>query len=142
MATPTRRDALTAAAALSAFAATKANAEGGDEGDTLAASFDLDALSKENSEQDGPWLPFFDNDTMYTGIYEISAGGEDNQQPHRLDELYVVTKGRAILNAGDEQFAANPGSIFFVKAEVSHKFTNIEKDLQVIVFFSKAGAEG
>ncbi len=140
MTTPTRRDTFAAAAVLSALAATKANAEEGVEEDTLAASFDLDALSKENSAQDGPWLPFFDNDTMYTGIYEIPAGGEDNQQPHRLDELYVVTKGRAVLNAGDEQFDAKSGSIFFVKAEVPHKFTNIVEDLQVIVFFSKAGA--
>lgn len=140
MAKPTRRDALTAAAALSAFAATKAAAAEDDE-NKLAAAFDLDVLSKRNSEQDGPWLPFFDNETMYTGVYEIPAGGEDNQQPHRLDELYVVTKGRAVLNAGDEMFPAKSGSIFFVKAEVPHKFTDIEEDLQVIVFFSKADSK-
>ena len=134
----TRRETLVGAAALSAFVAAGGTKAAAEEEETLSAAFDVDELSRENAGVDGPWLRFFDNNTMLSGIYEIPAGGADNQQPHRLDELYVVMKGRATLTAGDEAYPAKAGSIFFVKAEVPHRFIDIEEDLQVIVFFSKA----
>ena len=75
---------------------------------------------------------------MFSGVYELPARGEDPQQPHQYDELYFVTKGKAVLVAGDERFPAEPGGIYFVKAAVPHKFVDISEDLQVLVFFSKA----
>ncbi len=138
----TRRDAIAGAAALSALIATDASAKGNDSEETLSAAFHTDDLSILNGEQDGPWLKFFDNNTMFTGIYEIPAGGQDPQGPHKLDELYVVMKGRATLIAGDKEYDATSGSVFFVKTKVPHKFINIEEDLQVIVFFSKADPKG
>ena len=139
---PNRRTTLAGAGALAAFASTKGFAMSDAEKETLAAAFDLDALSTENAKTDGPWLQFFDNNTMFSGIYEIPAGGEDRQSPHQYDALYFVAKGKAVLIAGDERFDAGPGGIYFVKARIPHRFVEITEDLQVLVFFSKADPQG
>lgn len=110
--------------------------------ETLAAAFDLDELARENAKTDTPWLQFFDNNTMYAGVYEIAAGNVDKQNPHQFDELYFVTRGKATLIAGDERFDAKAGGIYFVKARVPHRFVEISEDLQVLVFFSKADPKG
>lgn len=42
------------------------------------------------------------------------------------------------FQAGDEKANIKEGSILFVKAEVPHRFYEIEEDLQVLVFFAAA----
>ena len=56
-------------------------------------------------------------------------------------EVYYVVEGKGKLSAGDHVFEANPGSILFVAKEVEHRFFDIEEDLTLVVFFSKAKVE-
>lgn len=133
-----RREALAGITVIASLAATKGMAAASKEDKTISAAFHIDALARENSATDGSWLQFFDNNTMFSGLYEIPAGGEDRQSPHEYDELYFVTKGKAVLTADTETYPASAGSVFFVKAGAPHKFVKIEEDLQVLVFFSKA----
>jgi quercetin dioxygenase-like cupin family protein len=137
-----RRETLAGITVIAGLAATKgwAMTEAGKE--TLSAAFHLDDIAQQNAETGGPWLQFFDNNTMLSGLYEIPAGGEDKQGPHKVDELYFVVKGKAMLTAADVLFPASAGSIFFVKADIPHRFIDIEEDLQVLVFFSKADPKG
>ncbi|WP_262694181.1 cupin domain-containing protein [Kordiimonas aquimaris] len=138
----TRRNAVAAITAMGGLAAASSfkTAKAQDEVVSQQA-FKLTDLAQQNMETDGPYLRFFDNQTMSTGVYALKTGAVDQQQPHRYDELYIVTEGRAKLRAGNEIFDATTGSIFFVKAEIEHRFEDITEDLNVIVFFSKATPE-
>jgi mannose-6-phosphate isomerase-like protein (cupin superfamily) len=66
------------------------------------------------------------------------AGSVDNQQPHTEDEVYYLVAGRAVLLIDGHPHAVQPGSIAFVAAGVEHRFTEINEDLEVIVFWSPA----
>jgi mannose-6-phosphate isomerase-like protein (cupin superfamily) len=135
--TTTRRTAIAGFVAAGAASAAKA-APAPEPARILQQAFDLGELSKQNAEEPGPWLPFFENGTTLAGLYQLAAGATDGQPVHTRDEIYVVTRGAAKLRAGDEIFPAGPGSIFFVAAGIVHRFEEITEDLQVIVFFSKA----
>lgn len=137
---PTRRNTVAAITALGGLAATGKITKTATAQNTAIEqqAFDLDALLNQNANTDSPYLRFFDNKTMSTGIYSLKAGELDQQQPHQYDELYVVSSGKAKLRAGNETFDVKTGSIFFVKANIEHRFVDIEEDLNVIVFFSKA----
>jgi mannose-6-phosphate isomerase-like protein (cupin superfamily) len=75
---------------------------------------------------------------LSVGTYSIPAGGVDDQQPHTEDEIYVVTAGRAMFEAGGDRVAVGPGSVIFVPAHELHRFTEITQDLAAIVVFGPA----
>ena len=66
------------------------------------------------------------------------AGSLDDQQPHGEDEVYYVTAGQATLVVGGEASPVERGSVAFVAAGVEHRFTDIDQDLEVLVFWSPA----
>jgi mannose-6-phosphate isomerase-like protein (cupin superfamily) len=53
---------------------------------------------------------------LSVGTYSIARGGVDGQVPHTEDEIYVVTAGRARLQAGGDSAAVGPGSVRYVPA--------------------------
>ncbi len=75
---------------------------------------------------------------MSVGQYRIPAGGEDPQEPHSEDEVYVVLTGRGILRTESGDAAASPGAVLYVPAGEEHRFIEIEEDLDVIVLFAPA----
>ena len=75
---------------------------------------------------------------MSAGVYQLTAGATDPQQPHTEDELYYIVQGRARLKVGDENIPIEPGSLVFVEANVEHRFHTITEDLTVLVFFAPA----
>ncbi len=83
------------------------------------------------------YYSFLDEAALSAGLYRLPAGGKDEQQPHRIDEIYYVLEGKAKLDAGEKTFDAVPGNILFVKAEVEHRFKAIEEDFLTLVVFSK-----
>ena len=66
------------------------------------------------------------------------AGSSDDQQPHTEDEVYYIARGRAVLTIGRERVPVAPGSVAFVAAGVAHRFSEIDEDLEVLVFWSPA----
>jgi mannose-6-phosphate isomerase-like protein (cupin superfamily) len=84
------------------------------------------------------WLSLIDNSTIDVGLYKLKVGERDPQPVHEYDEIYYVQQGEAKLLAGDSTFNASAGSLFYVKAGVTHRFFDITKDISVIVLFSKA----
>lgn len=107
-----------------------------EEGKSFGAWSSKDLLDRRRASK-RPWLQFFDNATMYLGMYSLEAGAEDRQRPHKEDEIYYVLSGRARFRAGGEDVAVEPGSVLFVKAQVEHRFHAIEEPLDILVFFSK-----
>ena len=80
---------------------------------------------------------------LSVGTYSIPAGGTDDQVPHAEDEIYVVTAGRAVLEAGGQRAEVGPGSVIYVPAREQHRFTEITADLAALVIFAPAeGSRG
>jgi len=75
---------------------------------------------------------------LSVGTYSIPAGGTDNQTPHTEDEIYVVTKGRAVIETPGGAAPVSPGSVIFVPALEEHRFTNVTEDLALLVIFAPA----
>ena len=97
--------------------------------------FNFDALEAEHGERGNPYLRFLDAPSMSMGLYILKAGAQDGQSPHRLDEVYYIVEGKAVLTAGEYEIPVSAGSIVYVKADISHKFHSIEEDLKVLVVF-------
>ena len=100
-------------------------------------SFAIEKLNEELDSIEKRYLPFFNNETMSLGIYKLTANAEDGQQPHDQDEIYYVLEGKARILVESKYYAVEPGEIIFVPAFAKHKFVDIEKDIRMLVFFSK-----
>lgn len=98
----------------------------------------FDARSLQDSMQGSSieYLEFLKLPGLSCGIYHLSAGSEDPQQPHDEDEIYYVLEGKGSFTSGDTTQSLTPGSIIFVAKEVQHSFENIEEDLALLVFFA------
>jgi mannose-6-phosphate isomerase-like protein (cupin superfamily) len=68
--------------------------------------------------------------------------GEDRQQPHRQDEVYVVVSGQGEFVNGDARHPFGPGDVLFVPAGVVHRFENFSADFQTwVIFYGPDGGE-
>ena len=84
------------------------------------------------------WREHLRTDDLSIGTYAIPAGGEDPQEPHTEDEVYVVSSGRAVLTGPDGEVSVGPGSVVFVAAGEEHRFERVDEDLVLIVIFGPA----
>ena len=70
------------------------------------------------------------------GLFAVSAGYADVQDPHGEDEVYVVVEGEAVLEVAGERTAVSAGSFAYVPAGVAHRFLDVSSDLRVVVVFA------
>jgi mannose-6-phosphate isomerase-like protein (cupin superfamily) len=84
------------------------------------------------------WREHLRTEDLSIGTYAIPAGGDDPQEPHTEDEVYVVSAGRAVLAGPEAEIAVEPGSVVFVAAGEEHRFERVEEDLVLIVIFGPA----
>jgi len=84
------------------------------------------------------WAEHLRVSDLSVGTYSIAAGAGDDQEPHTEDEIYVVTTGRATLEAGGQAVPVGPGSVIYVPAGEVHRFTGVTSDLAVLVLFAPA----
>jgi len=103
--------------------------------------FHLDDLKRQRASKGKLYLEFLRVPAMSAGVYVLPKGGVDPQKPHREDEMYYVVRGRGRMQIGGEHSEVRAGSLIFVEAEASHKFYDIEEELEVLVFFSPAEQE-
>lgn len=103
-----------------------------------SSAYTLAEVEAAHAAQSNRYLQFLTVPEMSLGLYNLPAGAEDLQTPHREDEIYYVVSGRGRLSAGDQDYLAEPGSILFVAKEVAHTFHDIEEDLHILVFFAPA----
>ncbi len=82
------------------------------------------------------WIVHMNSDALSLGTYSIPAGGTDDQEPHTEDEVYVVQAGRATLVTASGTVPVEPGSVIFVPAGETHKFTDITENLALVVIFA------
>ena len=98
----------------------------------------LGALRETMTGSKSAWLEFLRIPSLSMGIYHLTVGQEDQQQPHTEDEVYYVISGRASFSADNEIKPVQAGAIIFVEKRVPHRFINIIQDLTVLVFFAPA----
>lgn len=72
---------------------------------------------------------------LEVGVYVLVAPEADRQQPHEVDEVYVVLDGRGRLQIEDELVDLSEGQAAFVSAGADHRFTGYEH-LSVLVIFA------
>ena len=80
----------------------------------VSQRFEIAQFARRAATNERPYLEFVRTQSMSVGLYVLPAGGADGQQPHREDEVYVVTAGRARFTAGDETRDVGPGDVLYV----------------------------
>lgn len=99
----------------------------------------IDEVRADREAHGRPWQEFIRVPDLFTGLYEIPAGGEDRQSPHDADEVYYIISGRATALVEGERIAVEPGSVLYVAKDKEHRFVEITEDLSVLVFFATGG---
>ena len=78
--------------------------------------------------------------TMMTLLY--APKGQDPQQPHRQDEIYIVQSGTGVFDKAGEKRPFGPGDVIFVEANVVHRFEDFSDDFAAwAVFWGPEGGE-
>ena len=101
-------------------------------------AYDIKEILQQADDDGERYLEFLRVPALSMGHYQLNAGEEDPQTPHKQDEVYYVIGGKAHFQMGDEVQDVSAGAIIYVPAEEAHKFLDIEEDLQVLVFFAPA----
>ena len=68
------------------------------------------------------------------GVYVLVAPEPDRQQPHELDEVYVVLEGSGVLEIDGRPVPVEEGQAAFVPTGVEHRFTAYEQLAVLVVF--------
>ena len=102
----------------------------------------MNDLVRQQAESGKAYLSFLDNSTMHCGVYCLPAKGVDGQSPHDEDEVYYVYRGKAKIEIDDVSYDVAAGDVIFVAAQQVHRFVDIQEDLELLVFFSKAPPRG
>jgi mannose-6-phosphate isomerase-like protein (cupin superfamily) len=101
-------------------------------------AFELAQLVTECSQAGSQYLEFIRKPSLSVGLYILSAGAIDQQEPHTEDEVYYIVNGRASIQVDKESRPVEAGSVVFVQANVEHRFHTITEDMTILVFFAPA----
>ena len=86
------------------------------------------------------WEALFQHGTLEVEIY--APRGNDPQQPHKKDEVYVVAQGAGEFVCGSERVKFVAGDLLFVPAGETHHFENFSDDLTAwVIFYGPEGGE-
>ena len=95
-----------------------------------------DLVAAQDRPGEHTYVDFLRREMLSLGMAVWPAGGEDTQQPHDEDEVYVVMSGRGQIHVDGEDRPVKPGSVVYVGARVAHRFHSVEEDLHVLVFWA------
>jgi mannose-6-phosphate isomerase-like protein (cupin superfamily) len=95
-----------------------------------------DLVAAQDRPGEHTYVDFLRTEMLSLGMSIWPAGGEDTQQPHTEDEVYVVMAGRGRIRVAGEERPVRPGSVVYVAAGVEHRFRDVEEDLHVLVFWA------
>jgi mannose-6-phosphate isomerase-like protein (cupin superfamily) len=101
-------------------------------------AYELVHLMDKQNHSGQDYLEFLRVPSLSAGLYMLTAGAVDMQEPHTEDEIYYVISGRGFIQVDQESRPVEAGSLVFVKARVEHRFHTITEDLRVLVIFAPA----
>lgn len=86
------------------------------------------------------YVEMFSHGTLEIEMY--APRGNDPQQPHDRDEVYVVVEGHGEFIYGESRTHFAKGDVLFVAAEVEHRFVDFSDDFAAwVVFYGPRGGE-
>lgn len=97
---------------------------------------DIRSLISKMALDNSAFLNFFDLKHLQAGILRLKPGERDTQEPHSLDEIYLVLEGDGFIEIGKKAYTLKKDLFIFVPAEVKHRFFGNTKEILVIYFFS------
>jgi mannose-6-phosphate isomerase-like protein (cupin superfamily) len=92
-----------------------------------------EALAKGPPPPGNLAVPIFSHGSLEVELY--TPGGEDRQQPHDRDEVYLVARGTGWFFDGARRQAVEAGAFIFVAAGQRHRFEDFTADFAVWVLF-------
>ncbi len=92
----------------------------------------LSRMELDNSD----FLNFFDLQHLQVGILRLKPGEKDTQEPHPLDEIYLVLDGDGFIEIGNKVYTLKKDLFIYVPANVRHKFYGNTQEILVVYFFS------
>ena len=100
-----------------------------------------DALDSVARIKDGiPSAFCFDHGTLQVKMYR--PAGQDPQQPHTRDEIYVIARGSGWFVNGSDRHPFETGDVLFVPAGVVHRFEDFTGDFCTwVMFYGPEGGE-
>ena len=100
-------------------------------------AFETDVLvAAQHRPGEHTYVDFLRKEMLSLGMSVWPAGGEDTQQPHTEDEVYVVMSGHGTIRVAGEDRAVEPGSVVYVATGVAHRFHSVTEDLHVLVLWA------
>ena len=97
---------------------------------------DIRSLISKMALDNSGFLNFFDLKHLQAGILRLKPGERDTQEPHSLDEIYLVLEGDGFIEIGEKSIHTEERLVHFVPPEVKHRFYGNTKEILVIYFFS------
>ena len=98
------------------------------------------ALARLPGPGGAAYAELFGHGTLSVEVY--APRGEDNQEPHSRDELYVVISGRGEFVYGERRSPFGSGDLIFVPARLPHRFENFTIDFATwVAFYGPEGGE-
>ncbi len=99
-------------------------------------AFDIANVIKDHANAGNLYHEFFQAERPSLGLYMLTVGQADPQQPHTEDEVYYLVRGAGMIRVGDETRPVAAGSMVYVDERVGHRFHSITEDLTILVFFA------
>lgn len=95
---------------------------------------EIEGVARRLREDGGGYQVVHASPGLELGIYVLVAPEPDRQQPHDLDEVYVVLEGNGVLEIEGRHVPLEEGQAVFVAAGADHRFTAYERLALLVVF--------
>ena len=86
-----------------------------------------------------PFAEVFKHGDLSVELYQ--PVGEDLQQPHERDEIYLIISGEGVFNHNGTRRPFKAGDLIHVAKHVAHRFETFSPDFATWVIFYTADGE-
>jgi mannose-6-phosphate isomerase-like protein (cupin superfamily) len=98
------------------------------------------AIEKLEQQNEFPFVSLIKHGNL--SVEYFAPRGEDLQEPHIQDEIYVIASGKAIFYLSGKYTDCKKGDLIFVPAGKEHHFEYFSDDFATwVIFFGPAGGE-
>ncbi len=98
----------------------------------------LDAVAK--IREGIPSAFVFEHGSLLVKMYR--PAGQDTQEPHTRDEVYIIARGSGWFVNGADRHSFGSGDMLFVPAGVEHRFERFTDDFCTwVMFYGTEGGE-
>ena len=95
---------------------------------------EIEGVARRLREDGGGYQVVHASPGLELGVYVLVAPEPDRQQPHDVDEVYVVLEGNGVLEIEGRPVSLEQGQAIFVAAGADHRFTAYEQLALLVVF--------